>query len=177
MRGRILIVDDDVDTADLLRAALRRRGFDAFAMHSAKSCLDELRSQPAALVITDLNMAGGSGIELCTEIVRDHPDTLAIMITGAAGVEPAIAAIRAGAYDYITKPVAIDALAIAVTRALEHQALKQELASLRAATTKDLPGHRIVGSSPAIRATIDMVERVATSDATVLITGESGTGK
>ncbi len=177
MRGRILIVDDDVDTAELLREALRRRGFDAFAVHSAQACLDQLRAQPAALVITDVNMSGGSGIELCTHIVRDYPDTLPIVITGASGIETAVAAIRAGAYDYITKPVAIDALSLAVARGLDHQVLRHELASLRSATSKELPRHRIAGSSPAIRATIDMIERVATSDATVLITGESGTGK
>jgi len=177
MRGRILIVDDEVDTADLLCEALRRRGFDASAVHSAAACVQQLRAQTAALVITDVNMAGGSGIELCAEIARDYPDTLAIVITGASGVETAIAAIRAGAYDYITKPVRIDALAIAATRAIEHQALKLELASLRSAHNKDVPRHRIAGSSPEIRATIDMIERVAESDATVLITGETGTGK
>ncbi len=177
MRGRILIVDDDVDTAELLREAMRRRGFDALAVNSAEACLNQLRTQSVALVITDINMTGGSGIELCEQIVRDYPDTLPIVITGAAGIETAIAAIRAGAYDYITKPVATDALAIAVSRALDLQALKLELASLRSAASKDLPRHGIAGSSPAIRATIDMVERVAASDATVMITGESGTGK
>jgi two-component system response regulator HydG len=122
-------------------------------------------------------MAGISGIELCRRIVDLHPGTLPIVITGEAGVETAVAAIRAGAYDYITKPIKFDVLAIAVARALEHLSLTRELKLLRSAVVKDRPRHGIIGNSPAIRETVEMIERVAGNDATVLITGESGTGK
>ncbi len=177
MRGHILVVDDDADTANLVRDALRKRGLEANAVHSAEECLDQLTSHPADVVITDVNMARISGIELCQRIVQDYPGTLTIVITGEAGLDTAVAAIRAGAYDYITKPIKSDVLAIAVGRALEHLSLKRELMLLRSAVNKDLPSHGIAGASPAIRETIEMIERVAGSDATVLITGESGTGK
>jgi two-component system, NtrC family, response regulator HydG len=177
MHGTILIVEDDVDTADLLRDALRGRGFDARAVHSAAEALGVLRDRPVDVVLTDLNMTGMSGIELCHALHRDHPDVIPIVITGASGLEPAIAAIRAGAYDYITKPVKIEVLAIAVERSLQHLLLRRELRRLRVEAAKAMAPDAIAGSSTAIRATIDMISRVASSDATVLITGESGTGK
>jgi two-component system, NtrC family, response regulator AtoC len=177
MHGSILVIDDDLDTAILVRDALRKRGFDARAAYSAEDCLQELQARPADVVITDVHMASISGIELCQRVADEYPDTLSIVITGATGLETAIAAIRAGAYDYIIKPIKVDVLAIAVARALEHLSLKRELKRLRSVVTKDLPRHGIAGASPAIRATIEMIDRVADSDATVLITGESGTGK
>jgi two-component system response regulator HydG len=177
MHGSILVIDDDLDTAILVRDALRKRGFDARAAYSAEDCLQELQARPTDVVITDVHMASLSGIELCQRVADEYPDTLSIVITGATGLETAIAAIRAGAYDYIIKPIKVDVLAIAVARALEHLSLKRELKRLRSVATKDLPRHGIAGASPAIRATIEMIDRVADSDATVLITGESGTGK
>ena len=177
MHGAILVVDDDPDTANLVRDALIKRGFDVRAALSGQAGLAELRTWPADIVVTDVNMAGMSGIELCNALHRDHPGILPIVITGAAGVETAIEAIRAGAYDYITKPLKVDALEIAVQRALQTLTLKRELERLRLAASAGMPAHSIAGSSPPIRATIAMIERVAESDVTVLITGESGTGK
>ena len=177
MQGAILVVDDDLDTAALVRDGLSKRGFDARAASSGQACLDELRARTADVVITDINMAGMSGIELCNALHRDHPAILPIVITGASGVETAIEAIRAGAYDYITKPIKLDALEIAVRRALQTLELKRELERLRIAAGAAMPAHAIAGSSDAIKATIDMIARVADSDVTVLITGESGTGK
>ncbi len=177
MHGTVLIVEDDVDTAELVREGLRKRGFDARAVHSAPACLAELADRPVDVVVTDVQMAEMSGIELCHELHRKHPEILPIVLTGAAGLETAVAAIRAGAYDYITKPLKLDALAIAVERAIQHLTLRRELRRLRIEAGRAMPAHAIAGSSPAIRATIEMISRVSTSDATVLITGESGTGK
>ncbi len=177
MHGHILVVEDDIDTATLVCEALRKRGFDAHAVYSAEQCLERLRSFVADIVITDIHMATLSGIELCQRIARDHPDTLSMVITAETGLETAIAAIRAGAYDYLTKPLKVDVLAVAVARALEHLGLKNELKALRSTNLQARARHGIAGSSPAIRETVDMIERVAGSDATVLITGESGTGK
>ncbi|MFL6194023.1 MAG: sigma-54-dependent transcriptional regulator, partial [Thermoanaerobaculia bacterium] len=106
-----------------------------------------------------------------------YPDLLPLVLTGQGGLDTAIAAIRAGAYDFITKPVKVDALAIAVQRALEHLSLQREVQRLRRDMAKDTPIDGIAGSSPTIRETIEMIRRVADSDATVLVTGESGTGK
>jgi two-component system response regulator HydG len=128
------------------------------------------------VVVTDVQMTGMSGIELCQELRQRYPDLLPLVLTGQGGLDTAIAAIRAGAYDFITKPVKVDALAIAVGRALEHLSLRREVRRLRIAD-RELPIDGIAGSSPAIRETIEMIRRVADSDATVLVTGESGTGK
>ena len=174
MQGTVQIVDDDSDVGDLLRGALAKRGFSTSSVVSAEASLAALEHAPVDIVVTDIHMGAMSGIELCHQLREKHPDTLAIVMTGAADLQTAIAAIQAGAYDYIAKPVAADALAIVVSRGVEHLKLKRELAGLRKAVA---PAHGISGTSPAIRATIDMVARVASSDATVLITGESGTGK
>jgi len=177
VNGTILIVDDDDDTAVLLRDSLRKRGYDVDAVNSAQQCLEHLRTDPADVVVTDVQMSGMSGIDLCVELRQRYPDLLPLVLTGQGGLDTAIAAIRAGAYDFITKPVKVDALAISVQRALEHLQLQREVQRLRRDVNKDMPIDGIAGSSPAIRETIEMIRRVADSDATVLVTGESGTGK
>jgi DNA-binding NtrC family response regulator len=176
MRGSVLIVDDDLDTATLVREGLRKHGFHAQAVTSPAACLDQLRTGAVDVLVTDAIMPGMSGMELCERVARDYPETHTIVITGESRLDIAIASIRAGAYDFITKPVKLDVLAVAISRALDNASLKQELKALRAARNS-APRHGIAGNSPAIRETVDMIERVAGSDATVLITGESGTGK
>jgi two-component system response regulator HydG len=174
--GAVLVVDDERDTADLLAESLHRRGFAATAVYSAEECIARVKTPPVDIVIADVQMPGMSGIDLCAHLRDNHPEVLSIVLTGQGGLDYAIAAIRVGAYDFITKPVKTDALAIAVTRALEHQKLKRELARLRSAAA----GARvegIVGASPAIRDMMELVRRVAPSDATALIAGESGSGK
>ena len=177
MPSKILIVDDDEDVAILLREALRRRGFDATAVTSGRAALEHLRTTAADVVVTDVQMDGMTGIELCEQLHRSEPDLLTIVLTGQGGIDTAIAAIRAGAYDYLTKPVKVDAVEIAITRALDHLSLKREVTRLRIEVRRDAPIEGIAGDSPAIRETIEMIHRVAPSDATVLVTGESGTGK
>jgi two-component system response regulator HydG len=174
MNGTLLIVDDDLDAAHLLHEILRKRGFTVDVVHSAADCLDWLVSHRADVVIADVQMVGMDGIELCQEL-RRYPDMLTIVVTAQVGLETAVAAIRAGAYDFVTKPVKIDALSVAVGRAMQHLSLKREVMRLR--TTREVIVDGIAGNSPAIRDTVTMIHRVAESDATVLITGESGTGK
>jgi len=154
---------------------LQRRGYRAEAFCSGGRCLEYLRSGVADLVITDIQMPGMTGIELCRELHVRRPDLLAIVLTGLAFLQHAIDAIRAGAYDFITKPVTPELLEIAIERALEHLAVRREVNRLRLDPAVAIDG--IVGTSPAIRATIELTRRAAASDATVLVTGESGTGK
>jgi DNA-binding NtrC family response regulator len=177
MNGTILIVDDDEDAATLLRDLLRRCGLDVTAVSSGRQCLEQLRNHPADVVVTDVQMPGMSGTELCVTLRERHPDLLPIIVTGQSDPATAIAAIRAGAFDFITKPLEIRAVEIAVSRALEHLALKREVRRLRAEGHRDEAIDGIAGDSPAIRKMVEMIQRVASSDASVLITGESGTGK
>ena len=104
----------------LLRDALAQARLRCRRRHLGQAALEHLRTTPADVVVTDVQMAGMSGIELCQELRQRHPDLLPIVLTGPGGLDTAIAAIRAGAYDFITKPVKVDALAIAVGRAIEH---------------------------------------------------------
>src|SRR5688572_20132227 len=175
MNGSIVLVEDDVDAAMILRDSLRRRGLDVHEVHSAQECLDWIAEHPADVVVSDIQMAGMSGLELCAKLKDVCPDALTIMVTGQSGLDTAIEAIRAGAYDFIVKPVKSDVLAIAVARALEHVALKHQLRKLREHAAAGWNG--IVGQSPPVRKMNEMIDRVAASDATVLVTGESGTGK
>ncbi|HEY4180993.1 MAG TPA: sigma-54 dependent transcriptional regulator [Kofleriaceae bacterium] len=178
MNGSILVVDDDFDTASLFADGLRRRGLNVSEVFSGKRCLQRLGEQHVDVVVTDMQMPEMNGIELCDQIRETHPDVLSIIVTGFGSMDTAIEAIRAGAYDFITKPVKIDALAIAISRALEHLTLKREVLRLRNSGDAPAQGHSLIaGTSSAIKETIEMVERVASSDATVLIAGESGTGK
>src|SRR5438105_10421702 len=142
----ILIVDDEPDTATLLRDSLRRRGYFVDEVHSGESCLEYLRTKPVDVVVTDIKMPGMSGIDLIAKLRTDHPELLSIIVTGVANLETAIEAIRVGAYDFIAKPVKADALAIAVGRAMDHLALKHELHALKSAA--DMPSFDgIVGTS------------------------------
>jgi len=176
VNGRILVVDDDVDTADLLRDALRKRGFDAHAVYRGDTALARLREEPADVVVTDLQMPEMSGIELCEQLRVRDPETVAIVITGVGGLDAAIAACRAGVFDFLTKPVKVEILAVAVARGLEHRTLRREVRRLRTVAKPRTFGD-MVGRSPALDETIAMIHRVADSDATVLVSGESGTGK
>jgi two-component system response regulator AtoC len=172
----VLIVEDEPDTANLLAESLRRRAFRVEAVYSGEECVAYLKDHPVDVVVTDVRMPGMSGIELCKLLRETHPELLPLVITGVGGIETVIEAIRAGAYDYITKPVKVDALEIAVARAIEHLELQKELKRLRTASAA-IAIEGIAGESPAIHETVAMIRRVADSDATVLITGESGTGK
>jgi two-component system response regulator HydG len=172
----VLVVDDDPDTTDSIRDTLRRRGFDAAGVYSAEDCLQRLATHDVDVVITDVRMPGTSGIELCAKLRETHPHVRSIILTGAGSLDVAVAAIRAGAFDYIAKPVDGDALALSVSRALDHVGLDREVKKLRAAIER-FDGSLIVGDCAPIKKTLELIARVTESDATVLVLGESGTGK
>jgi two-component system, NtrC family, response regulator AtoC len=176
VHGNLLVVDDDADSAELLRTLLHKRGYDVAACHSGNEALERLRRDEIDVVVADIQMDGITGIELCASIREMHPDVLTILITGHSSVDVAVSAIRAGAYDFVLKPISIDAVAVAVSRALEYRSLRLEVRRLR---KRDQHGgiESIVGSSSSIRDLKQLIDQVAENDATVLITGESGTGK
>jgi len=173
----ILLVDDDDSLTETLRIGLERRGYQVSCSASLEAALAALAIGEFDVVVTDLNMKGGSGIELCTAMAAAHRDIPSIVLTAFGSYETAVAAIRAGAYDFISKPVQLDVLTIAIERAVQHRALHQEVKRLRSERAMARPLEDLIGPSPALAKVRELIDRVADSDASVLITGESGTGK
>jgi two-component system response regulator HydG len=177
MTTRILLVDDDPTLTDTLALGLRKRGVDVSVGGSGAEAMTALDAEDFDVLVTDLNMRGMGGIELCERVVANRPDLPVIVLTAFGNLDAAIAAIRAGAYDFIHKPVEIDVLCIAVERAAAHRRLREEVKRLRLETGRGPRFEALVGQSPPMQVVYDLVERVASSDATVLVSGESGTGK
>lgn len=176
-QGRVLVVDDEASMCQLLEADLRLRGFDIDWRTSAEEAFALLRRETFDCVVTDLNMPGGSGIELCERIVANRPDVPVIVMTAFGSMETAIAAIRAGAYDFVTKPLETQMLALTLERAVRHRRLQEEVKVLAEVLERTRQFGEILGESPPMQALFDQLARVADSEAAVLITGESGAGK
>ncbi|MDP9151479.1 MAG: sigma-54 dependent transcriptional regulator [Myxococcota bacterium] len=177
MDRRILIIDDDRSMCEVLESELRRREFNVATSTNPEEALARFEREDFGLVITDVNMAHMSGVELCKQLVSRREDMPVIVITAYANMETAIAAIRAGAYDFVTKPFDMDELALTIERALKHRALREEVTRLRQAVDGTQRFDDILGSSPAMLKMCELITRVADTETTVLITGESGTGK
>ncbi|MFM2417430.1 MAG: hypothetical protein RL385_2153, partial [Pseudomonadota bacterium] len=178
MTDRILIVDDDEDACALLEANLSRLGHPADYTTSPLEAVRMVESVQYAAVLTDLEMAEMSGLALCEKLLSSAPGTPIIVVTGHSSVETAISAMRAGAYDYITKPVDSKLLGLAVARAVQFARLRREVVTLRKAVVeRDGLAPALLGDSPAMRRVGELITRISHSDASVLINGETGTGK
>jgi two-component system response regulator AtoC len=174
---KVLLVDDDLSLTETLQLGLSRRGHATVSCASAAEAISALKAQDFDVVVTDLNMKGGSGLELCTSIAEGYRDVPVIVLTAFGNYDTAVAAIRAGAYDFISKPVQLDVLGIAIQRAAQHRALHQEVTRLRSERSTRGASSEFIGASPALEKVRELIDRVADSEASVLITGESGTGK
>jgi two-component system response regulator HydG len=177
MSGRILIVDDDAAMTDVLVQSLPRKGYECVASTSGDEAFRLLEAETFDAVVTDLNMRGMNGIELCTRIGANWPDVPVIVITAFGSLESAIDAIRAGAYDFVTKPFDVKTLVLALDRAVQHRTLRQEVRRLQEQIDGGRPLPDLVGESPPMRPVRELIQRLAGSDASVLVTGESGSGK
>jgi DNA-binding NtrC family response regulator len=175
--ARILVVDDDEGTRDLVAIALQRRGHRVFGAGSTEEALERLRTESFDTVVTDLEMPPGEGGLVLAKRITDGPNVPVIVLTGKGDLDRAIHAIKAGVYDFLTKPAPGDVLAVAVERALRHRALANEVIRLRAEAKPGIGFDEMVGSSRPVRELQDLLVRVAPADVPVLITGESGTGK
>ena len=175
--GAVLIVDDDADMRELAYDMLKDRGHQVTMAGSGEEALKRLTEKDYAVVLTDLRMKGMQGLELLTQIKRDHSDINVILMTAFGSVETAVEAMKHGASDYLTKPVKKDELIRVVERVIREAALRREVNRLRKEVRKEYSFYQILGKSKSIQAVFDLIRRVADSPTNVLITGESGTGK
>lgn len=175
---RILIVDDESSLRTALFRVLDRQGFQVITANCKREA-EALAStdQPLDLAIVDLRLPDGDGIELMQHLKIAHPNIQVVVMTGHGSIELAVKATQHGAFHFVTKPFNMEELLSIVTRAISQKSLQQENHQLRSALHKKYQFDNIIGSSEEIRKVLSMVERVADSDSTVLVTGDSGTGK
>ncbi len=175
--GRILIVEDDENVRRVTHAHLQRIGYRMESAVDAPKALEILRRESQDLVITDLNLPGMSGLDLLKTIRGECPETAVVLITAFGTVETAVAAMKSGAYDYLIKPLHLYELNALVSRALERVRLIQEVGLLRRNIDEKYGFESIIGRSKPLLHVLDQAARVAPTDATILIQGETGTGK
>lgn len=177
MPGRVLIVDDDRSMRDLLEVDLRQRGMEPICCTTAEQAFAALQEGAFDAVLTDLNLPGMDGIELCDRIGANRPDVPVVVITAFGSLETAVAAIRAGAYDFVTKPIDLEVLQLVLERAISHRNLQEKVRFLSEALERAQRFDDLIGASPPMQRLFGDLSRIAESEASVLITGENGSGK
>ncbi len=176
-KPRILIVDDDPGHLETLSLLVAGWGYEVRGADSGEAALAAIREQPRDAVLMDVRMAGMGGLEALEAIKAYNPATPVLIMTAYSSVDTAVRALKAGAYDYLTKPLDFDVLQLTLERALDHVRLRVENQALRRQLPPDFAIPDIIGRGKAMRDLLEMTATVAPTEATVLITGESGTGK
>ncbi|MFO0969944.1 MAG: sigma-54 dependent transcriptional regulator [Gemmataceae bacterium] len=179
-RGRLLVVDDEVELMSALREILAEQGFQTVGVTSGAEGLRELGRQEFDLLLTDLMMPEMDGIQLFRRALEIDPQLVGIIMTGQGSIPTAIEAIKLGAFDYLLKPFNLQTVLPILDRAMEMRRLRRENTRLRGyieRLTFESPRYRMIGSSPAMQRVIQLIEKVAPTDATVLVRGASGAGK
>jgi DNA-binding NtrC family response regulator len=173
----ILVVDDDRIILDSLCEFLSLEGFQTSGAETLKGAVAELQRHNYSLVLTDVNLPDGDGFDLLDTVGKDYPRTVVIVITGYGTIESAVKAIKRGAYDYLTKPIVDDDLRLAIERAIKQQSLMSENENLRLQLEQKYSLESIISHDYKMAKIFDLVEAVADSGTTILMTGPSGTGK
>ncbi len=177
MKPKIVIIDDDRSLRRVLEYNLQQEGYQVSVAASGEEGLALFAEEHPALVITDMKMPGMDGMQVLKAVKEQSPETLVIIITAFGTVDIAVEAMKAGAYDYITKPFNRDELRLTVAKALQFTGLTTENKRLRNQLADRTDFRTMIGSSPAMERVFEIVRKVADTEASVLITGESGTGK
>jgi two-component system response regulator PilR (NtrC family) len=175
--SRILVVDDERSMRELLAIVLRREGYEVLLAENGRAAIDLLEREPVDLLISDIKMPDLSGVDVLRAAKKIDQDILGIMITAFASTETAVEAMRLGACDYLSKPFDVDLLKMKVREKIENRQLKQENLLLKRTLGLSHQFSNIIGRSEAMVAVFKMIETVARTNSTILLTGESGTGK
>jgi two-component system response regulator AtoC len=175
---RILVVDDEHLIRWSLEQSLKKQGYDVITAASGEEAVRQVQDESPALMLLDIQLPGMDGLQVLEKVKEIDAEIIVVMVTALGVLETAVKAMRLGAYDYINKPFNLDELSIIVKKALETRQLRKEVAHLRSAQESKFGIDNIIGDSRHMKQVLDMVRKVAKSDAsTVLIQGESGTGK
>ncbi|MFO7905571.1 MAG: sigma-54 dependent transcriptional regulator [Pirellulaceae bacterium] len=177
MTGRILIVDDDRSMCEMLHDDLTRRGHSVQWHTKAEDAFEQFMAEPFDTVVTDLKMPGLDGIDFCHRLARNRPDVPVIVITAFGSMDTAVKAIRAGAYDFITKPIEREMLALVIERALTHCSLQEQVRFLKEEKERASDFGEFIGRSRCMEQVFEQISRIAREPVPVVISGESGTGK
>jgi DNA-binding NtrC family response regulator len=177
MRGHILIIEDDQDMGEMLDVGLSRRGFTSRSLLTGQAGIAAIPDDMPDVILTDINLPDINGIQVCLAVAEKWPEIPVIMMTAFGSLDTAIEAIRAGAYDFITKPLDMDLLALTLLRAVDHKNLKHQVRILseKIERSHSFPG--LIGESPIMQEFFARLQRLAAAETSVLITGESGSGK
>jgi two-component system response regulator HydG len=174
----VLVVDDDSAFRETLVASLESEGFAASSATSAAEALQRVVQDPRHdAIVTDIRMHGMTGLDLCRRVHEARPEVPIVVMTAFGDLEAAVAAIRAGAYDFLAKPFETEQLTIALDRAVQRARLEAEIVTLKERLHEVAPFEEILGESLEIVRLCDFVQRVASTESTILVTGETGTGK
>lgn len=176
-KPRILVVDDEESHRIMLRAVLQDQGYEVTEADDGQGAVRAVEQEPFDSILLDIRMKDMDGIEALTEIRKISPQIPVLMMTAYASVKTAVEALKAGAFDYLTKPLDIEELLILIEKAMEVYHLREENIALKERLGARFDFSKIIGKSPKMREVFDSLSLVAPTDATVLILGESGTGK
>jgi DNA-binding NtrC family response regulator len=176
-RAKILVVDDDPSLRNMMSIVLKKEGYHITTVDNAQSALNILKKGDVGLLISDIKMPEISGIELLRKVKSIQPDMPVVMITAYGSTNDAVEAMKLGAEDYIPKPFNLDELKIIIHKALYKKSIERENVELKSKLTEKEQFENIIGKTPRMRKIFDLIDTVAKTDSTILVSGKSGTGK